>query len=195
MIYGERIRLRGAERDDLTTFVKWINDPEVVEGLGIYRPFSHAEEDNWFEEMLKRPADEHVLGIEVRLPGETAGLPSERAGLPAAEAGEESWKLIGTCGFFSIDWRNRNSEFGINIGEKSYWNQGFGTEAVRLLAKHGFHTLNLHRIYLRVLETNPRAIRAYEKAGFTHEGRQRQAEFRKGKYIDILVMSMLKDEF
>jgi RimJ/RimL family protein N-acetyltransferase len=63
------------------------------------------------------------------------------------------------------------------------------------LVKHGFQTINLNRIYLRVLETNPRAIRAYEKAGFTHEGRQRQADFRDGRYIDLLVMSMLRSEF
>lgn len=81
------------------------------------------------------------------------------------------------------------------IGEKSYWNKGYGTEAVRLLAKHGFHTINLHRIYLRVLENNLRAIRAYEKAGFTHEGRQRQADYKNGMYIDLLVMSMLQSEF
>jgi RimJ/RimL family protein N-acetyltransferase len=193
MIYGERIRLRGIERQDLPTFVGWINDPEVLEGIGIIQPFSQAEEDHWFEEMLQHPASEHVLGIEVRLPAQPAGLPDEEVTQPAP--GEDSWKLIGSCGFISIDWRNRSSEFGINIGEKSYWNQGYGTEAVRLLVQHGFHTLNLHRIFLRVFETNRRAIRAYEKAGFTLEGRQRQAEFRRGKYIDVLVMSILQDEF
>jgi RimJ/RimL family protein N-acetyltransferase len=81
------------------------------------------------------------------------------------------------------------------IGEKSYWNRGCGTEAVRLLAQHGLNPLNLNRIFLHVFENNPRAIRSYEKAGFTHEVRERQAEFKDGKYIDVLVMSMLKDEF
>lgn len=181
MIIGECIRFRAVERDDLPTFVKWINDPEVQQGIGIFRPFSQVEEDGWFERMLTRPVDEHVLAIEVRQ--------------EANEGGQEVWKLIGSCGFSEIDWRNRSAEFGINIGEKSFWNKGYGTEAVRLMVKHGFNTLNLHRIYLRVFETNPRAIRSYEKAGFTHEGRQRQAEFRNGKYIDMLVMSILEDEF
>jgi RimJ/RimL family protein N-acetyltransferase len=81
------------------------------------------------------------------------------------------------------------------IGDKTYWTQGYGTEAVRLLIKHGFNSLNLNRIFLRVFENNPRAIRAYEKAGFVHEGRERQAEFRDGRYIDVLLMSILKDEF
>lgn len=181
MIFGERIRFRGIERDDLLSFVRWINDPEVLRGIGVYLPFSTADEEDWFTEMRKRPADEHNLAIEARS--------------SATEGGEESWKLIGSCGFFGLDHRNRSSEFGIMIGEKSYWNQGYGTEAVRLLCQHGFQTLNLNRIYLRVLENNPRAIRAYEKAGFTHEGRQRQAEFRDGQYIDMLVMSMLRSEF
>jgi RimJ/RimL family protein N-acetyltransferase len=65
---------------------------------------------------------------------------------------------------------------------------------VRLLVKHGFETLNLNRIYLQVFANNPRAIRAYEKAGFIHEGRKRQAEFRDGQYIDVLLMSILRDE-
>jgi diamine N-acetyltransferase len=184
MIFGERIRFRGVEREDLSTFVSWINDPEVQHGIGIYLPYAMADEEEWFEAMRKRSPDEHNFTIEVRPPGERA---------PAA--GEGNWKMIGSCGFFNLDHRNRSTELGIMIGDKNYWNQGFGTEAVRLLCQHGFNTLNLNRIYLRVLENNPRAVRAYEKAGFTHEGRQRQAEFRDGKYIDMLVMSMLKDEF
>jgi diamine N-acetyltransferase len=202
MIFGERIRFRAIDRDDLPTFVSWINDPEIRQGIGIYLPYAMADEENWFDEMRKRSADEHNLAIEVRLPSERVDIPGEQAGLPnlklaepASEVSPDRWKLIGSCGFFNLDQRNRSSEFGIMIGEKSYWNKGYGTEAVRLLCQHGFQTLNLNRIYLRVLESNPRAIRAYEKAGFTHEGRQRQAEYRDGKYIDMLVMSMLKEEF
>jgi diamine N-acetyltransferase len=188
MITGERIRFRGVERDDLPTFVKWLNDPEVRQGILMHHPGSQAEEENWYDEMLKLPMDEHVLGIEAKLPGEKAVEPSNHAN-------EGHWKLIGNLAFFRIDWRNRSSEFGIMIGDTNYWNQGYGTEAVRLLVKHGFNTLNLNRIYLHVFENNSRAIRAYEKAGFVHEGRLRQAGFKDGKYIDILVMSILKDEF
>ena len=181
MIYGERIRFRGVERDDISKFAAWLNDPEVRKGLAMHMPMSSADEESWFEDMLKRPVDEHVLGIEVRQ--------------PSTEGGEERWKLIGNCAFFNLEWRNRASEFGILIGDKAYWSQGYGTEAVRLLLRHGFETLNLNRIFLRVFENNPRAIRAYEKAGFVLEGRQRQAEFMDGKYIDVLVMSILKGEF
>jgi diamine N-acetyltransferase len=187
MIIGKRVRLRGLERADLPVFVSWLNDPDVQQGIFVYWPISQAEEDGWFDEMIKLPIDQHILGIEIRLTNEN------KADAPESDPGE-NWKLIGDCGFTHIDWQNRSAEFGIAIGDKSYWNRGYGTEAVRLLVGYGFNTLNMNRIYLRVFENNPGAIRAYEKAGFVHEGRQRQAQFRDGKYIDVLVMSILRSE-
>jgi RimJ/RimL family protein N-acetyltransferase len=181
MIYGERIRFRAVEKDDLPYFVKWLNDPEVRQGILLHNPVSQAEEDGWYDRMLARPADEHVMAIEIK------GSPPE--------TGEVGWKLIGSLAFDHIDWHVRSAELGILIGDKSCWNQGYGTEAVQLLAQHGFSTLNLNRIYLHVFENNPRAIRTYEKAGFTLEGRERQAEYMDGKFIDVLRMSLLKGDY
>jgi len=181
MIIGERVRFRGVERADIPKFVEWLNDPEVQEGILIHYPMSQAEEEGWFDRMLSRPVDEHVMAIEVKE--------------QAPDGDTETWKFVGSCAFDHINWHIRAAEFGIIIGESSYWNRGFGTDAVRLLVQHGFNTLNLNRIFLHVFETNPRAIRAYEKAGFTLEVRERQAEFKHGKYIDVLLMSILKEEF
>jgi diamine N-acetyltransferase len=181
MIYGTRIRLRAVDHDDLPIFMRWVNDPEIRRGISVYLPLSMADEEDWFAGVRKRLPEEHNLVIEVRN--------------PAQDADQVSWMMIGGCSFFNYDQRNRSAEFGIMIGDKRYWNQGYGTESVRLLVQHGFNTLNLNRIYLRVYENNPRAIRAYEKAGFTHEGRQRQADFKDGQYFDLLVMSILKEEF
>jgi len=64
-----------------------------------------------------------------------------------------------------------------------------------LLLKHGFETLNLHRIFLRVYEENIRAVRAYEKAGFVFEGKMRQAVYKHGNYDDVLFMSVLRSEW
>jgi RimJ/RimL family protein N-acetyltransferase len=55
--------------------------------------------------------------------------------------------------------------------------------------------LNLNRIYLRVYASNLRGIRAYEKAGFVHEGSARQAQYQDGGYVDILWMSVLRSEW
>jgi diamine N-acetyltransferase len=175
MIYGERVRLRRTEREDLPCFVEWLNDPEVRHGLAIYLPLSLAEEENWFENMLKSPENERPLGIEI--------------------VTESGWKLIGNCGLFGIDWRIRMAEFGIFIGAKEHWNQGYGTEVVQLILKHGFNTLNLNRISLRVYANNPRAKRSYEKAGFVEEGIMRQAHYADGEYFDVYLMSVLREEW
>jgi RimJ/RimL family protein N-acetyltransferase len=175
MIYGEKVRLRHVEREDLPQFVEWLNDPEVTQGLSMRIPLSMDEEESWYEQVLKRPNEERPLCIEAKH--------------------EEDWKLIGNSGFFTVDWRNRSAEIGIFIGDKDYWNQGYGTEVVRLILEHGFSTLNLHRIFLRVIADNQRAIHVYEKIGFVHEGRQRQAEFHSGSYHDMLFMSMLRSEW
>jgi RimJ/RimL family protein N-acetyltransferase len=64
-----------------------------------------------------------------------------------------------------------------------------------LLRRHGFETLNLNRIYLRVYADNPRARRSYEKAGFVEEGCLRESVFRHGKYGDLFIMSVLRSEW
>jgi RimJ/RimL family protein N-acetyltransferase len=66
---------------------------------------------------------------------------------------------------------------------------------MQTLLRYGFQQLNLHRIYLRVFSENQRAVHLYEKLGFQQEGRWRQAEFRSGRYHDILWMGLLRDEW
>ena len=94
-----------------------------------------------------------------------------------------------------INWTIRSAEVGIFIGEKSCWNKGYGAEVMSLLLKFGFNNLNLNRTYLRVDDANKGGIRAYEKAGFVHEGRFRQATFQNGEYGDVLLMSVLRTEW
>ena len=170
MLYGKRIRLRRDERSDLPIFVDWLNDPDVRRYLSTFLPTSQAAEEQWFENMLKRPPDEQPFGIEIR--------------------DGDGWRLIGNCGFFDINWRTRSAEVGLFIGDKSCWNMGYGTEVMRLLLRHGFGTLNLNRIFLHVDVDNKGGIRAYQKAGFVHEARLREADFRDGKYFDELIMSV-----
>lgn len=175
MIYGDRIRLRRPERSDIPVFTRWMNDPDVRRGISVGLPLSVANEEQWFERMLQRQPEEQVYSIEIR--------------------DGDGWKIIGNCSFFDIDWRSRSAEVGILIGEKQVWNQGYGTETMRLLLKIGFQNYNLHRIFLHVKETNLGAIRAYEKAGFQLEGRKRQADFQEGRYIDLILMSVLRTEW
>ena len=105
------------------------------------------------------------------------------------------WRHAGNIGFMHLDWTARCAEFGIFIGDTSLWDKGYGTEAVNLLLVHGFQTLNLNRIYLRVFSTNLRALRSYEKTGFVLEGTLRQAVYRHGQFIDVHIMSVLRPEW
>ncbi len=175
MIIGERVRLRGLEKEDLQAFVSWFNDPEVRRNLMMVQPLSMGQEEKWYADMLNRPVDEPPLCIEVKQ--------------------GKDWVLIGNLGFTHIDQHDRSAAVGISIGEKRFWNQGYGTEAMRLIVGHGFENLNINRIYLHVYETNPRGKRCYEKAGFSVEGRLRQARFMRGKYVDVFIMSILKSEW
>jgi len=175
MIFGKRVRLRGAERSDLEKFVVWVNDPEVIEGLTLFLPMSSVDEEKWFDNAMQRPQEEKPLVIDMNDGGD--------------------WRLIGNSSFFDFDWIARAAEVGIMLGDKTVWNQGYGTEVMDLLLRHGFETLNLNRIYLRVYAENKRAIRTYEKAGFVHEGRMRQAVYKHGVYIDVLYLSVLREEW
>jgi RimJ/RimL family protein N-acetyltransferase len=181
MIYGERIRLRRDERSDLPKFVEWLNDPEVRRYLLVDLPISLANEEQWFEKMLKLPDNEQPFGIEIRE--------------IEPEGDNKHWRLIGNCSFMDINWTVRSAEVGLFIGDKSCWNKGYGTEVVRLLLQLGFGTMNLNRIFLRVYEENRSGIRAYEKAGFVHEGRFRQGAFHNGEYQDMLLMGVLRAEW
>lgn len=175
MLTGQRVRLRPVERADLPKYVVWLNDPEVIRGLSMYMPLSQSQEEKWLDGIEQGPPAERPLAIEIQ----TA----------------EGWLHVGGIGFHNVNWRDRSAEVGLLIGEKHFWNQGFGSDALRLMLRYGFDGLNLHRIYLQVYENNLRAIHSYEKVGFVHEGRQREARFFKGKYLDVLWMSILRSEW
>jgi len=193
MIYGKRLRLRAAEREDLPRFVAWLNDPEVRQFLLINQPLSMAEEERWFDSMLNRPSAEHVRVIEIAQAG---GSGDHAADVSDIQRGDGiSWKPIGNVALENIDWVNRSAEIGIFIGEKSCWNQGYGREAMSVMLRHAFETINLNRVYLYVYAYNPRAIRSYERAGFKLEGRLREGRYHEGRYHDVLLMAVLRSEW
>jgi len=81
------------------------------------------------------------------------------------------------------------------LGDKSVWGSGIGRAATSFMLKFGFEELHLHRIYLEVLDANPRARKLYESLGFVHEGKLRHAQFKGGQYLDVHVMGLLEEEW
>jgi RimJ/RimL family protein N-acetyltransferase len=170
MIHGDHVILRAIEREDLPNYVRWFADPQVLEYFGPNAPMALAQEEQWYENMLN---DRSVCNFAVEFEG----------------------RHIGGGGFSSIDGRHRSSEVGLFIGIPELWGQGLGHDVLQTLLRFGFEQMNLHRIYLRVFAGNERAVHLYEKLGFQHEGCWRQAEYRHGRYHDMLWMSILRDEW
>jgi diamine N-acetyltransferase len=170
MLQGDLVVLRAVERDDLPNFVRWLNDETVLEYFGQVLPLSLEREEQWYEGMLQ---DSSACAFSVDFEG----------------------KHVGGAGFNQIQPRHRSAEVGLFIGVPGLWDRGLGSDVIRTLLRYGFQQLNLHRIYLRVFAGNQRAVHLYEKLGFQHEGLWRQAEFRNGRYHDILWMSLLRNEW
>ncbi|MBC7338495.1 MAG: GNAT family N-acetyltransferase [Firmicutes bacterium] len=171
MLVGEKVVLRPPEMEDVDTLLRWINDREVGRHLMPHFPYSRAQERDWIERVSRSESD-RVLIIQTH-----EGRP------------------IGVMGLHRIDQVHRQAELGIFIGEKEYWGQGYGTDAIRTLLRFAFDAMNFHRIYLRVNADNVRAQRCYEKCGFVREGTLREAVFRDGGWRDQHLMAVLADEF
>ena len=170
---GKNIDLRPLTPADATgNYAQWFNDREVV----------HYMLNGSFPMSVKALAEfiDHSL--------------TSKNDLILAISSKEGNRHIGNVGLHRIDWIRRSAEFGIVVGEKSYWGKGMATEATRMICDYGFTRLNLHRIWLGVHADHKAAIKSYENVGFTIEGKLRHDMFTDGKYADRLIMGLLRDE-
>jgi RimJ/RimL family protein N-acetyltransferase len=175
MLKGKNVLLRPVRRTDISYFLKWFNDPEVIQYLTMYLPMTEMGEEKWIEELANRAGSTVNFAIEAI--GESANQP------------------IGSIGLHNINPKDQAAHFGIVIGEKDYWSKGHGSEATRLLIEYGFKQLNLHRISSSVFAFNERSIRMHKKVGFKEEGRLRQADFKNGHFHDRVMFGLLRDEW
>lgn len=174
MIESNIIKLRSLEVEDYAEFYAWSCDRDVTQfSLSSYAyPQSKSDISMWLS-TINSSAKTVSFGI----------------------CCQETDKLIGYAGIASISQLNRCGEYFILIGDKAYWSKGIGTQVTKLITDYGFNTLGLHRIELTAYATNPSAIKAYEKAGYQHEGIKRQSGFRNGKFVDKVQMSVLSHEW
>jgi RimJ/RimL family protein N-acetyltransferase len=103
--------------------------------------------------------------------------------------------LVGKIGLYDIEWANRTAWLGIGIGSRSDWDKGHGSEAMSLVIAYAFDELNLHRLQLTAISYNSRALRTYEKLGFTREGVYREFVERDGKRHDLILYGLLRPEW
>lgn len=172
MLRGELVELGPLRPDLIDTYLRWMNDLDVIRTLsGSRMPVTRAMEQQWLDHMLTSSTDA-VFTIYVK----------------------ETSQPIGNCGLHNISTRHRTAEFGIGIGEKSAWNKGYGTEATRLMLAYGFDVLGMQNILLRVYANNPGAVRVYERAGFRKIGVRRNAMQLGRTRIDEIYMDAIPDD-
>lgn len=171
---SSRVRLRKVSNEDTELYHKWRNDMEVMYSTNLSL-------DVYSMETTKEFVDRVILGSHS---AKSYIIVEKEKEIP-----------IGIVALIHIDFKNRNAESIIDIGEKEYWGKGFGSEAFKLLLDYAFYEMNLHRVSLRVFSFNDRAIRLYNKLGFKREGNSRQSLFRNGKWHDIIHMGLLQNEY
>lgn len=150
-------------------------DPEMRRNYGLpttrtsWEPMSREEAEDWYAGVCAAP--DGIFAIEL------------------------DGRLVGTADLHDLNTTDRRARFGIGIFDPSLRGRGVGTRATRLVLGYGFDQLGLHRIDLRVLDFNTRGIKCYQRAGFTIEGRERDAAFLDGSWHGDIMMSILEHEW
>jgi RimJ/RimL family protein N-acetyltransferase len=167
---GKNCYLSPVDVNDVEKFTEWLNDLEVTRNLTLYSYVISLGSEKEALEHLSKNHNYSIIDIKTN-------------------------ELIGNCGYVDLDHLNQAGEVGIFIGNKNFWNRGYGTEALSLLLDYGFKALNLHNICLKTYSFNERAIKSYEKIGFKIIGKRREAILRGKERHDIIFMDILYNEF
>ena len=170
-LIGDRIYLSPRNTEDVEIFTQWLNDFETTDYIGRSASLPTLDQE---KEYLEKNTNLEATFVIVTL---------------------KENKMIGTVSLEKINHINRRATLGIFIGDKDYRNNGYGTEAIRLILEYGFKYLNLNNIELKLMDFNERALACYKKCGFKEYGRRRKDNFIDGKYYDTICMDILAEEF
>ncbi len=177
LLQGRLVRLTAVEPKELADVVEQWNRDSEYQRLSMLEPanqISVKKLSEWTErDQEKDPPSFYYFGIRTL----------------------EDDRLVGSSGLDGNLFPHGEAFVGIGIGERELWNKGYGTDAMLVTLHYAFQELNLRRVTLAVSDFNPRAIRSYEKAGFTHEGRVRGRIQREGRHWDMIFMGILRDEW
>jgi RimJ/RimL family protein N-acetyltransferase len=174
-IVGSRVYLREYRMEDLEAIYQWRTLDEIVWWTAAYVWPESLEQARAFLEGQVRNTDPANRKFAICL--------------------REDNRYVGHIGYEHLDLRRRNTELGIVLGYPDMLSKGIGTEAIRLFLRVCFEELGLHRVGLRVLRANERGIRCYEKCGFKEEGSLREWHYSRGRWHDLVLMSILEDEY
>ncbi len=149
MIIGSKVIFRDKRLADAQDDYTWQTDPELAQldaAPLITAPFPQYLSD-YASELCYPPPTRHRFTVETR-----------------------DGKHIGNCVYYNINETKGEAELGIMIGNRDYWDKGYGTDTVTTLLNHIFRQTNLKRIYLKTLVSNIRAQKCFKRCGFTPYG-------------------------
>jgi RimJ/RimL family protein N-acetyltransferase len=177
LIRGDLVRIDSPRTEDKPFYVRWLNDIDMMYNYedATLTGLRVDKFDQMLERWHKGFRERNFMRFTIRRLGDDTPL--------------------GSVALHSVDMRNRSAGIAIYIGDTAERGKGYGVDALRVILKYGFLELNLHRIFLGVMEYNLPAIRTYEKVGFVHEGTCRQQVVRDGHYFDTHTMSILRPEW
>lgn len=163
------INIREITYDDTDLIVNWRNKGFVRSKFLFREDFTNEMHQQWMQEKVDKGLVKQFI-IEVdKMP-------------------------VGSVFLKDVDKVNNKAEFGIFIGEENYLGKGIGSEATRLILDFAHDRMHLHKVYLRVLSDNFRAINSYKKNGFTVEANLRDELFIDKKYLDIVLMGKILED-
>lgn len=165
---GAKIILRDKRPEDAESDYIWRSDPELARlDAALPLTMSFDRYMKLFQDQLKYPT-----------PG------SHHFGTDTLDG-----KFIGNCMYYDLDTVNMEAELGIVIGDREYWSNAYGYDAVTTLLDHLFLGKKLKRVYLHTLEWNKRAQRCFSKSGFNPVKTVRRMS------QDFILMEVLKDDW
>ncbi len=166
-----RIRLTPLAERHLDATLTWANDAELMRLMDRVTPVEPDGHRRWFEGLRNREDCRYF----------------------AAETIDGDHH-VGNVWLWNIDPRHRRAEIRVVMGDVTARDRGLGSEAIDLLATWAFQALGLHRVYAYVLAINPRAQRAFEKAGFRAEGLLRGDRWSGDMPVDVYLLARLASD-
>ena len=170
--------LRYIDESDLDFITDIRQDPEVQSNVGTLLFTNKEKQKQWFSNLCKDESRMYLILESTQM----------------FENKKDATVKIGYVRMTDIDHKNKSVCVGGDI-EYCYRGRKYGKEMYKLIFDLCFNQLGMNRVWLLVLETNERAKHLYERMGFKEEGRQRKAIYKNGKYIDYIMMSILKEEY
>ena len=151
---------------------------------------------------IVRPCDEYYLMVGTD-PVESIFLSDEKfnESFSSLMDNETFWnvfkgsEIIGVAFLHSINTIDKQARYAVGIYNKEKWGHGYGQQITQTVLQYAFETLELHKVDLKVLAYNKRAIASYLKSGFIQEGTLRENAYINDAWHDDIIMSILKHEF